>query len=1182
MKFPTFFWIFIPLMARISEAIAALLIIMGIAFAPQSATATTLSFTIDTAPLAGTGTLLAFDLIGNGTPGNKVTISAFSAHAPIGATIAVGNVIGTFPSAVTLDDSTSFFNEAAVLLPTLVSEITFTVTTTDNGPSTMAAPDALSLLFLDPVSGMPLFSTSDPTGSNALFLMNIDGTMAAGLQIYTADANEVTISAVPGAGTAIPEPSTLLLALLGLGMLALAKRSRRRAWVACVLGFIASFNVLAAGDLSDKVSVTKSGLVLNRATSTFDGTLTISNISATVLAAPLSITIKDITGPGVAVFNKTSSDPDGNPMLQANLKNGVLAPGEKILVPLKFINPQRVSFDYTVRVSGSTMDASNSTTLHVTVHAFSGDNAQPQGAPVGAGYTILVDGVPRTTTDTAGKATFQVPLSSSIVSARRLPAEAGSATIGPMAGQTQTVDIIVSDDAELYGDAHLRIDQVQQSLLPVDFTTLRLRFVDQNEKTIKLNSLTSVELYDGDDHSLGLETMNFQLEADGTVTPANLAQIRTLLNRSGRLQFELMGTDADGIEYSGRAAFYISRNKVSGTLLPSPTFSGMHLGAIRVVGTILNTDIIVTTISDANGHFDFPNLPNGNLKIAAQTFQNDRYYYGSGVTALSHDTTLSLPMLSAQDIAGGTGSTFLIAKATAALKIDHSTELASPDVEGINARRPGDIREVPKHPVARPRALAATPNTATVDVIADAQDVPSSQSAALTVPKGTANVTLTYTVASQEYPYYVTKNSIFNDVWNVTVLAGSTGAQLYELTMQVNSQLTAEPVWLPDGTTGEIKKVLDVASLTKDADVQLILSAYATNISDSYLPTSVHAVLTPGGALKINSITARLPDQFTHNDGSYYSIPAVGKTNYYLRYFDIDFSKPGDADITKVKTELLDAGADAVVLEAAPGPDATLVDDHTLRVLASFKSTSSSIDGVPPPTDAIRFRFTLSAQGVDGNELKDDKTDVSKHPLWRMPTGMSRYSTREVGGDDWCSKRTYEWMEDHAALLKPINDISFEHGVDVEAVPHAGHAKGTDIDMYHFYVFPGANTQSGTSNYTKLVERIRDLPKQNSTNPAQKALGTEAKSQVAAWIAATRSGIDALSALSEVTQIGYINAGPNATGIGGASWGATLLKTGKVKVDGVTYEVVDDSWTNGKYRPWAGHHHHVHITLQFD
>lgn len=333
----------------------------------------------------------------------------------------------------------------------------------------------------------------------------------------------------------------------------------------CALGVVASLSAQAAGNLNNKVSVGKGGPV---------GTLTITNIATTSLLAPMVLTIKDLTGQGVAVLNNTTSAPGGNAVPRESAKNGMLATGEQVLAPLKFINPQRIAFTYQVGASGTGLDTSNSATLRVSVYAFSGDSEHPRGAPVGAGYAILVDGVPRAITDATGVATLPVPLSSTSVSALHRPSEAGTAPIAPVAGQTQAVDIIVSDDAELYGDANLRIDQVRQALLPGDFTALRLRFIDRDGNTIKLIDLIGVELYDGDDRSLGLQTKHFQLEKEGTVVLIDLASIRNLLDRPGRLQLELMGTDAQGVEYSGRVAFYVSHKRISGTPRDSLPSSG--------------------------------------------------------------------------------------------------------------------------------------------------------------------------------------------------------------------------------------------------------------------------------------------------------------------------------------------------------------------------------------------------------------------------------------------------------------------------------------------------------------------------------------------------------------------------------------------------------------------------------
>lgn len=103
-----------------------------------------------------------------------------------------------------------------------------------------------------------------------------------------------------------------------------------------------------------------------------------------------------------------------------------------------------------------------------------------------------------------------------------------------------------------------------------------------------------------------------------------------------------------------------------------------------------------------------------------------------------------------------------------------------------------------------------------------------SGSQSYTVPQGTANVVLLYNVFSAEYPYWVTQQSIFNDVWSLT-LTGP-GGTLYSITRQVNSQLTQEPTWLPDSTTGEIREDIDVSALTTNGDATLQIVATAMNV----------------------------------------------------------------------------------------------------------------------------------------------------------------------------------------------------------------------------------------------------------------------------------------------------------------------------------------------------------------
>ena len=101
-----------------------------------------------------------------------------------------------------------------------------------------------------------------------------------------------------------------------------------------------------------RLSVTKGEAVFNPVSNTFDSTVTLTNVSAAVIAAPLMLVIKDITPAGVSVANRTSTDYNNNPQLPVYLTFGVLRPGAQVLTVVKFSNPQGASIDYSVTTSG--------------------------------------------------------------------------------------------------------------------------------------------------------------------------------------------------------------------------------------------------------------------------------------------------------------------------------------------------------------------------------------------------------------------------------------------------------------------------------------------------------------------------------------------------------------------------------------------------------------------------------------------------------------------------------------------------------------------------------------------------------------------------------------------------------------------------------------------------------------
>lgn len=193
------------------EAVLVLaLCCLGLLSAPADILAhSVVEVNVNTSPLVGTQAQVAFDFIDGGPPANDntVTLSNFVTDGTLGTVSLTGGVTGNLPGTVTLTDPT-FFNEYLTNI-TLETDFSFQLNATSNGPGLGSLADAFSLTILDPTTGLPLFSTTDPTGANTLLLLNIDGSSNGALQLYTAPGNQAQVTAT--LFSPAPEPNTFLL-----------------------------------------------------------------------------------------------------------------------------------------------------------------------------------------------------------------------------------------------------------------------------------------------------------------------------------------------------------------------------------------------------------------------------------------------------------------------------------------------------------------------------------------------------------------------------------------------------------------------------------------------------------------------------------------------------------------------------------------------------------------------------------------------------------------------------------------------------------------------------------------------------------------------------------------------------------------------------------------------------------
>jgi hypothetical protein len=180
---------------------------------------------VDTTLLSGTPATLAFDLLDGDPASNTATISDFSTDGALGTSSTSGGpVSGALPGTVTIADG-SFFNEYLQDI-TLGSMLSFRVDLTSFSTGS-PIPDSFSFFILD-ASLLPLFPTSDPTGADALFVVDIDGSPTGAIASFEATDSPPSATWLVAPATPVPAPTTLSLLAIGLGWIASRSRYTNR------------------------------------------------------------------------------------------------------------------------------------------------------------------------------------------------------------------------------------------------------------------------------------------------------------------------------------------------------------------------------------------------------------------------------------------------------------------------------------------------------------------------------------------------------------------------------------------------------------------------------------------------------------------------------------------------------------------------------------------------------------------------------------------------------------------------------------------------------------------------------------------------------------------------------------------------------------------------------------------
>ncbi|WP_237152450.1 hypothetical protein [Oryzibacter oryziterrae] len=739
--------------------------------------------------------------------------------------------------------------------------------------------------------------------------------------------------------------------------------------------------------------------------------------------------------------------------------------------------------------------------------------------PAGAGLQILVDDKAVGVTNASGQRKVTVPVGEHRFSVFDPSLAGASKTTTIKAGSTSLPLMMTGEGL----DDVIKVKLVPKfgMVLSSTASTFPVTFLDRANKKIPLAAVRAAMLTQVNLGTTLDITDRLTTNAAGDIKLVSGASIGDVQAMDGVQTLEIWADSPKGYGVWGKTDFVVGRYAVTGKLKAPPSMASLPVGSLTVKVSLLGTSFSRSVKANASGSFSFADVPKGNIKFEASTKLNGKAYSLAGSVFVDGTTNVNAFLLGSADVLNGVPSIVVLSQAVA------KQEVAASVAADRVARNAGLRNRAPtlQSDTAGPSAIAPV----TISATAAAQDMPQTASEDLVIPKGTKKVRLVYEVHSFEYPYYVLQNSIFNDVWSLKIVTST--KVLFDITNNVNAQVSVPPIWQSDGSTGEIVEVLDVSALTKTGAVTLALFGSTTNIGDSLLATSFTASLGPidsDFSVSYVGVTSA-----TSGPKDVVSIPRPTKKNAFEKLAVFDIDSPAAAktsDITNVKVQLL-LGASATSGTEIYSGAVKKISDRRFAVPVTFtRSEASTVGSTPPAYGRVGYLVNVTAKiaSVTTTTTSQPALDL---PLWRMPDAIPRFGWREAGGDSWLARGTYTWLETNASAITRVDDISGEHGSNLG---HVTHQRGTDIDIFQFY---SLNSSRGLSNYIALEAAAR---KAVTGTPSEV---TAAVAKLTTAITAERTGLTTLASNWSVTQL-FTGMGRKVPNVLPAGWLKALMTTG--------------------------------------
>ena len=293
----------------------------------------------------------------------------------------------------------------------------------------------------------------------------------------------------------------------------------------------------------------------------------------------------------------------------------------------------------------------------LTIRAFNEDGG-PEGAPgspAGEGVYIDVEGIRLGRTGPGGTFGADVPSGEIHISATEYPSSWGATVVTLLPGESRMISVVLADGKEPSEESDLVFAEASDGILPANPTSLSLEFV-QDDVRVGIRSIESIELSEGGGNLADTFEDSFALQ-DGVMRATDAAVVYARIvkhSRIGRaLQLSAYGIDAEGRNHYGAVSFQIGLSKLAVTLAPPPSNPALVVSNIPVRVSVMGTDVALSRVSDANGHFEVDALPDATVALNAMTIAAGVYYYGDAALTLCADRSVTLFMLNVKDVVQG-------------------------------------------------------------------------------------------------------------------------------------------------------------------------------------------------------------------------------------------------------------------------------------------------------------------------------------------------------------------------------------------------------------------------------------------------------------------------------------------------------------------------------------------------